>query len=1850
MALQLPTVRDWIMHPALPLLVLGVAMKTGVCRILIVYMLVVAQLMAATPAVQVQSASMVAVSAGVVGNGSPESCTGSALQSALDVGGSITFACGDATHTFVGQTWVITQDVTLDGAGKIILSGGQARRVLRVDSTATVTLRALVVQDGWATGDGTDDTNWGGGILNRGQLTLHDVTVRENRVEGSNALGGGLMNLQGTVTIYGGEIHDNSSGYGGGGIDNSDGTLILNGTTIRDNEAAIFAGINSGGNLVMLNGTVVSGNVATIGDGGGVTVVNGTGVIEDSTIEDNWSEQGYGGGVAILSGELSLSRTTVRRNRAKLGGGGLYLASLYDTIVTPTLSESRIIDNQAGVSETAGALPQALSAGGGIYNQGYLAVSRSTVADNVADEGGGLYSTGDPSILTIEASTFSTNAAQTSGGALVITSGESTIVNSTFSGNQAAQGGGLRAETAEVEIRHSTFLGNRADAGASLWIKEGAALGVLASVFQAAPATGAECELDVPLTSLGHNLAGDATCGLTQVGDRQGLNPQLGALSDNGGPTLTHLPQADSPPINSARDETCPPADQRGVPRPGGEACDIGAVEADGVLPPPAPPLPPPTPGDPDPPPDEPEPPIEPATPPPAPPIEHADLVDGVAPTVVVEPPRGHEGQILTVTGTASGHDEVRVVAMFDGQTLGSVPAPVDAEGTYGLEFEIPPQVPIGPIELCATIAGEENGEFACVPVEITSPPPARVEGQLPPDVVAPNAQFALLDAAGAPAYLSPIGLEGRFAIDNVAPGFYRSAITGEVSKYIGGAAGYLAPNTLFKPQMNVTPCLNAYRDGVGTVTASPSRSAYKVQQVGFGDVRGGVVAVADPNQPLGRYVSGVRADVTFEAFPQTTGPLQRVDIRFFNTGFQPVGNTITLNAPPWRTTFDVGRLAPSNGPHHASIEVTPYVNGRPACALRRDIEVMANPFALTGVQPNAMIWDAGQQLYRIQGVVPHIPGVLPSSFELPPPPLPAIPYLGRYDNRLNAGIQVVGSLDLEGFAHLQAIRVITEIELMSQVLLPPNWGITLVEPNLRMPVTDFANMGIPLGPYPLVPERYLPTPFVSVPVVSFFGLIDVTVNASAGVGLGVSVSGFVQPFRPTAQATLTGTGRANAELGVGLRLLQGLADAGATARVDAQLDVPLTVELLPDPDVGIDACLTMGFSVRAWVSALWGLASKDATQQLASFSGCLSDVAQQEDPAVPDVMAGPDIAIRGDGTEVSVYVENTAPLGATPSVQVLVRFRQPGQTEWGEAVALSSPSYSARSPVVALVGDAQWPMVAWAEMPFTAAVAAAMGDDMNAHLTRQEIVYRLFRNGVWEPAVYVTGDQLADGLPALAGGPGGAVLAWVRDLDGDAFTRSDQRIAVTQYSLEDDNFAEFALLSGPGGGLNGEVAAAWSDADRTPVLVWVHDRDGELVTSDDRRLEMVLWYQNSWVSLNPWANPPRVDSPSVRVGPGVLQVAFLVRESTPSGDVGLVGTNGQVWVAQLKDGWRVEPLLDEFENPVYGERPQLVGDGDDALLVFRRFGRENDNSRFGQIAASTVAAGQTPSPPLYLTDEPMQNWQADVAINPLNGEAVIVRVTRQALFGGVNSAEASFSVGLLQVVPKAATAQVTISHDPVSTFAWPATADPALDPLRLSKAVPEPGNVITVVVKLRNIGREVAGSTTVRLYVGTPGTGRLLGTGETVASLDLNASVVHTFTFTATGSLETLYAELSTEGDDRNPSNNLSSATIGQLSAPKMLTLLPSDRWASGLDVFWVPVYGEAATGYRILRAIDAAGPFETMGESSVPRHSDVSVPRGETFCYAVQSYNANSVSPRSAAICGMLPPEKVYLPSVQR
>jgi hypothetical protein len=324
----------------------------------------------------------------------------------------------------------------------------------------------------------------------------------------------------------------------------------------------------AGGTITLTSGPLwISGKTVTIDAEGppGLQVSGGGGdrvLIVDpgagATIRHLGLSDGYGfqlAGCVLNNGALTLDHVTVTGCTMTTdagdfwqGGGGVYNGDG----ATFNLVDSTVAGNAAGWS------------GGGVYSffNTTTTIVRSTISGNISnDVGGGLRSLGNAEIVN---STFSGNQATGwYGGAMFVTDGVVNLSSSTIADN-------VSPSYAPAAV----FVGTFTDASATLNVANTViAQNVTEGCFLAPFGAGA-----VAINSLGNNVFTDGTCN-PGASDQVVASPGLGALADNGGPTLTHALLAGSPAIDAADGTACPPTDQRGVARPQGAGCDVGAFE-----------------------------------------------------------------------------------------------------------------------------------------------------------------------------------------------------------------------------------------------------------------------------------------------------------------------------------------------------------------------------------------------------------------------------------------------------------------------------------------------------------------------------------------------------------------------------------------------------------------------------------------------------------------------------------------------------------------------------------------------------------------------------------------------------------------------------------------------------------------------------------------------------------------------------------------------------------------------------------------------------------------------------------------------------------------------------------------------------------------------------------------------------------------------------------------------------------------------------------------------------------------------------------------------------------------------
>ena len=326
--------------------------------------------------------------------------------------------------------------------------------------------------------------------------------------------------------------------------------------------------------------------VTQAGSGNRIHIAAGT-YAENLTVNQNLTFYGAGMNATLLDGSglasvivatsaptVSIQDLTIRNGNATLGGG---IAQYGGTL---TLSRVKLTGNLA-------------QSGGGIYSSGALSMTDCVVSANNASldassYGGGLYLTGEAVAVNLVNVTISGNTATgNSGGIHNQGTGTLNLTNVTISGNTAKQNGAMSStNSATLTILNSTIANNHFSAGGA----NGGIGNYATTRFKntiLAGNDGMNCSNGTggSLVSQGYNLDSGSSCTLTSTGDLQNTDPVLGPLADNGGPTQTHalllasILHARSPAIDAGTNSGCPATDQRGVSRPQGAHCDMGAYE-----------------------------------------------------------------------------------------------------------------------------------------------------------------------------------------------------------------------------------------------------------------------------------------------------------------------------------------------------------------------------------------------------------------------------------------------------------------------------------------------------------------------------------------------------------------------------------------------------------------------------------------------------------------------------------------------------------------------------------------------------------------------------------------------------------------------------------------------------------------------------------------------------------------------------------------------------------------------------------------------------------------------------------------------------------------------------------------------------------------------------------------------------------------------------------------------------------------------------------------------------------------------------------------------------------------------
>ncbi|MFL5824295.1 MAG: choice-of-anchor Q domain-containing protein [Solirubrobacteraceae bacterium] len=415
------------------------------------------------------------------------------------------------------------------GLKDLTVTGGHA-----MDGTKGTTGSAGTAMVSGGDGGGGVAGENGGGIENFGTLTLNDVVVTGNHA-GNGGVGGDGGQGGDSVSSRGGNGGQGGSGGSGGGIYNEGGLTVID-STVSSNYARNAGAGGLGGPAGTPAGYYAGngGAAGCCGDGGGIASVgsSATMTVIGSTITGNFAgnggDGGSGGGYPDMIG-------TYQGGNGDNGAAGSWGGGISDVSGTISVRNSTITANQSGNGGQGGpgGLSWAGNCGGCRLYPGFPG------AYGAGGDGGGLRIT-LPKAAVLRNLTITRNA---------------TGINTDPSRLTPGQGGGIW-EQSPATLQNTLLASNGAGGNCAT------NSGTVSSQF----------------VDGGHNLSfGDSSCPSSFANG----DPRLGGLRGNGGVTQTIAIKAGS----AARDRVpatgahCPAVDQRGVRRPSGSACDIGAYE-----------------------------------------------------------------------------------------------------------------------------------------------------------------------------------------------------------------------------------------------------------------------------------------------------------------------------------------------------------------------------------------------------------------------------------------------------------------------------------------------------------------------------------------------------------------------------------------------------------------------------------------------------------------------------------------------------------------------------------------------------------------------------------------------------------------------------------------------------------------------------------------------------------------------------------------------------------------------------------------------------------------------------------------------------------------------------------------------------------------------------------------------------------------------------------------------------------------------------------------------------------------------------------------------------------------------
>ena len=511
---------------------------------------------------------------------------GGSVSITLPANASFDFTAPNDSTNGANALAVITGSVTIIGNGSTIeRTGGAAFRLFDMAAGGSLTLQDLTLQGGLAQGVGA--AAQGGAIYSAGTLDLVNVAILNNKAQGVGAAAqGGAIYSAGTLDLVNVAILNNKA----------QGVVGSRADSQLDGRPGSGGGLYVAGGAATLTNDTLSGNLAQGGQGG----------VNSSSRFGGAGGVGAGGGLYVAAGSVTLNGDTLNGNQAIGGPAG----------------SPPPFDGDAGTQ----ASPGGAGMGGGLYaGGGTVTLTNVTLFGNSAQGGTAGNGALGKALGTAGTGGFGGTGGAGSGGGLEAAGGTIRLTNDTLSSNSARGGAAGNGGAAQQAPGGRGGTGG-AGAGGGLAIVNGTSTTLVNTLIAKNTTTGGSGGVGGPggtqpihfprgsngsagvasapdvsgnVSSSDDDVIGDGSgsnlSNLTH-GDQVGssaspIDPKLGPLQNNGGPTQTMALLPGSPAIDAgdtavlstiAQQEgvaVSAATDQRGVARSNSAGVDVGAFE-----------------------------------------------------------------------------------------------------------------------------------------------------------------------------------------------------------------------------------------------------------------------------------------------------------------------------------------------------------------------------------------------------------------------------------------------------------------------------------------------------------------------------------------------------------------------------------------------------------------------------------------------------------------------------------------------------------------------------------------------------------------------------------------------------------------------------------------------------------------------------------------------------------------------------------------------------------------------------------------------------------------------------------------------------------------------------------------------------------------------------------------------------------------------------------------------------------------------------------------------------------------------------------------------------------------------